>query len=56
MKIVRERFLLPALVKLGTPTYQIDCIWAEGFKDFPRTIIGHVRSHSQRIQAEVNKK
>ena len=55
MTIVKDRFILPGLAKPGSATFQIDCIWAEGFKDFPRTILGHIRSHQQRIQAEVNK-
>ena len=34
IEIVKERYLVPSCARLGTPTYQIDVIWWEGFKDF----------------------
>lgn len=51
LELVKERYLIPALVKNGTPTYQLDVLWAEGFKEFGRMLLGSVRSHQQRIQA-----
>jgi hypothetical protein len=51
LEVVTERYLIPALVKMGTPTYQLDVLWAEGFKDFPRMLLGSVKSHQQRIMA-----
>jgi hypothetical protein len=54
MEIAKEKYLLFALVQKGTPTYQIDIIWQEGFKDFPRMILMALRSHQQRIQSENN--
>lgn len=56
MKVCEKRFLIPALANIGTATYQIDCIWAEGFKEAFRTIMKCAESHDQRIKAEMNKK
>jgi hypothetical protein len=52
MEIVIERYVIPALAKPGTATYQLDVMWAEGFKDFPRMLRMAVLSHNQRIHAE----
>jgi hypothetical protein len=49
LELVRQRYLIPALAKPGTPTYQLDIMWAEGFKDFGRMLISSVISHQQRI-------
>ncbi len=51
IELVRERYLIPSLAKAGTATYQLDVLWGEGFKDFPRMIIGSIKSHQQRIIA-----
>lgn len=51
MELVVERYLIPALVAKGNPTYQLDVIWQEGFKDFPRLMQSLVKSHKQRISA-----
>jgi len=51
LELVKERYLVPALVKSGTATYQLDVLWAEGFKEFGRMLLGSVRSHQQRILA-----
>lgn len=51
MEHVTERYLIPALAKPGTATYQIDVIWAEGFKYFARMLTGGIRTHLQRIKA-----
>lgn len=55
LELVVERYLIPALAKPGTPTYQLDCMWAEGFKDFGRMLRGSVIAHQQRIKAGENK-
>lgn len=51
IELIIERYLIPALAKPGTATYQLDIMWAEGFKDFCRMIISSVKSHQQRIHA-----
>jgi hypothetical protein len=51
MELVKERYLLPAMAKPGTATYQLDVMWAEGFKDFGRLLLGAVLAHQQRIKA-----
>ena len=54
IELAKEKYLLYALVQKGTPTYQIDVIWQEGFKDAFRMILMALRSHQQRIQAGNN--
>ena len=54
MQIVTERYLIPALAKPGTATYQLDIMWAEGFKDFPRMLLMAIQAHDQKILAETN--
>lgn len=49
LEIVTERYLIPAIAKSGTPTYQLDVLWAEGFKEFARMLLCAVKSHQQRI-------
>jgi len=56
IELVKDKFLLPALVQKGTPTYQLDVLWQEGFKDFPRMLIMATTSHKQRIKAGTNPK
>ena len=51
MELITERYLIPSLAKPGTATYQIDVIWAEGFKDFARMLLMGIRTQSQRIKA-----
>lgn len=51
VEMAKDRWLIPALAKPGTATYQIDVIWAEGFKDFVRMIIMGINTHNQRIKA-----
>ena len=55
LEYAQTNFLLPSLAKLGAPTYQLDVMWAEGFKDAYRKIVYAVMSHKQRIHAEMNK-
>lgn len=55
MQIVTENYLIPGLAKPGTPTYQIDVMWWDGFKEFGRTIRNAIKSHQQRIIAGNNK-
>ena len=54
MDIITKRYLIPALAKPGTATYQLDVMWAEGFKDFARMILMAIQSHDQKILAETN--
>lgn len=54
MELCRERYLIPALVQKGTPTYQLDVLWQEGFKDVFRVILASIDSHKQRILVEAN--
>lgn len=53
IKLIESRYLIPAMISRGNPTYQIDVLWQEGFKDAWRMIIHCVTSHKQRIKAEV---
>ncbi len=53
LELVTQRYLIPALAKPGTATYQLDVMWAEGFKDFARMLVSSVRSHQQRIMAGI---
>lgn len=53
LKMIKERYLYPSLVSKGNPTYQIDVLWQEGFKDAWRAVISAVMSHKQRIKAEM---
>ena len=54
MDIAREKYLTHALVQKGTPTYQIDILWQEGFKDAFRMILMSLQSHAQRIKVGNN--
>jgi hypothetical protein len=51
LELAIEKFVIPAKVQMGTPTYQVDVIWAEGYKQPFREILNSVKSHQQRIQA-----
>jgi hypothetical protein len=54
MEIVKERWLIPALAKPGTATYQLDVLWAEGFKDFGRMLYMGIQEHNKKIKAGNN--
>lgn len=51
IEMVKERWLIPSLISKGNPTYQIDALWQEGYKDAWRAIISSINSHKQRILA-----
>lgn len=51
LEMAIERYVVPAMAARGTPTYQIDVLWAEGFKDVFRIFSNAIKSHEQRIQA-----
>lgn len=51
LEFARERFIINSQVTRGNPTYQLDVIWQEGFRDAYRMIMQHVQSHKQRIKA-----
>lgn len=55
LSLIKERYLMMALVQKNTPTYQIDVLWQEGFKDAFRMLVVSVTSHQQRIIAGANK-
>lgn len=54
IEMLKERFLIPALANPGTPTYQLDVIFADGLKAGYRILINCVTAHAQRIKAETN--
>lgn len=54
LEIVKEKYLMYALVGRGTPTYPTDIIWQEGFKDALRMLVMSVISHQQRIKSGNN--
>lgn len=54
IEFVTERFFVYSQVQRGNPTYQLDCIWQEGFRDAYRMLMNSVMSHKQRIRAETN--
>jgi hypothetical protein len=51
LEFATNRFLVHSQITKGNPTYQIDVIWQEGFRDAYRMILSHVQSHKQRIKA-----
>jgi hypothetical protein len=51
LELAKERYLTYALVPKGTPTYQLDVLWQEGFKDAFRGILLTIHAHKQRIKA-----
>lgn len=51
MEYIENTYLIPGLAKRGAPTYQIDAIWAEGFKDGFRLLKQSIHFHKQYIQA-----
>jgi hypothetical protein len=55
LEFATNRFLIHSQIAKGNPTYQLDVIWQEGFRDAYRMIINHVQSHKQRIEAGENK-
>ncbi len=55
-EVIKERFLIPALANPGTPTYQLDVIFADGFKASLRLLLNCVIAHAQRIKSEINPK
>lgn len=52
MQLITDRYLIPTLVSKGNPTYQIDVLWQEGFKDFIRMLLVSIKSHQHRINAQ----
>ena len=54
LELATERYLIQSLAGRGNATYQIDVLWAEGFKDAFRLFLNCVNSHKQRIQAGKN--
>ncbi len=51
IEFAKERFIINSQISRGQPTYQLDVIWQEGFRDAYRMIFYHVNSHKQRIAA-----
>lgn len=54
LQMAIERYVIPAMAQRGTPTYQLDVLWAEGFKDVFRIFDTAIKSHEQRILAGKN--
>lgn len=54
MDIIKDRYLIPALVNREAKNYNDMVIWADGFKDFPRMILQYILFHEQRIKAGAN--
>jgi len=52
MKKSEDRVLLPSLVHVNSPNFQIACLWAEGYKQAYRDIKLTVESHAQRLKME----
>ena len=55
LEAYKERYLLPGFVNPNNPNAQTAAMYFEGFKEAYRIIIGSIRSHEQRIEAENNK-
>lgn len=55
MEVVIERYLIPPLADRNSPNFPDMAVWSEGFKDAFRMIRGCIKSHQQRINAEINK-
>lgn len=51
LEFATNRFIVNSQIARSAPTYQIDTIWQEGFRDAYRMIMNHVQSHKQRIIA-----
>ena len=54
LEIIKEKYLIYSLAQRGSPTYQIDVLWQEGFKDFPRMLLIALLAHKQRILSGTN--
>jgi len=51
MEYVTENFIIPDKAKLGSPTFQVDIIWWDGFKEAYRLLRKSVINHKQYINA-----
>lgn len=51
LDFAKERFIVYSQINRSSPTYPIDTVWQEGFRDAYRMIIQHIMSHEQRIKA-----
>lgn len=51
LEFATNRFIVGSQINRGDPSYQILCLWQEGFRDAYRMIMNHVQSHKQRIAA-----
>ena len=54
MELIKERYLIPALIDIGNPNYATANTWAEGYKQAFRNIMLAVETHSQRKVLETN--
>lgn len=54
IEVVKDVFFIASFpgITRGSPTYQIDLLYVEGWRDGYRKIMQSVMSHKQRIQAE----
>lgn len=51
LELCTERYLIHPMSDKNKPSFPMDLIYDEGFKNFIRMLISHVRSHQQRIMA-----
>lgn len=54
LELLRERYILPALVNISNPNYQVACIWGEGIKEAFRILTNAVKNHANRLKMETN--
>ncbi len=55
LELVIQRFFVSSQIARGSATYQLDCMWQEGFRDAWRLAITSVMSHRNRIKAETGR-
>jgi hypothetical protein len=52
LEIIKERYLMPGFVNPNNPNAANGALYYEGFKEAFRMILGSIRAHSHRIEAE----
>lgn len=55
MEYVLDNYVIPPMCDRNSPLFETQAIWAEGFKDFARMLRAAIKSHDQRIKAEMSK-
>jgi hypothetical protein len=49
LELVTQKYLIPALARPGTPTYQLDIMFWDGFKEFGRMLLLTIQAHKDKI-------